>query len=133
MLVTIDFFKQLFNKTFDIGSDTNKIANKQQIDESFVETLLGMNENQFLTLIKNSGYDVDNSPKENIIFFICYKTAEQLILGQNAMLPDSSTLKEIARKSAEYEAIIMNNVNKVVQNVPIVGCSIPLPKENLQP
>ncbi|MGL4897156.1 MAG: hypothetical protein ACRC31_01820 [Cetobacterium sp.] len=134
MLVTIDFFKSLFKKTFNIGTDQNKIDNNQQIDEAYVIELLAMNETQFIQRIKNMGYAItDTTATTNIIFYICYKTAELLILGNYTMVKGETTIDYIIKKSIEFENLALQDLNQVVQNIPIGGYTITVPKENLCP
>lgn len=134
MYTTLQFFTQLFKKVFTIGSDAQKIEVNQMIDETFVSTLLEMHETQFVSRVKNLGYTItDDTPKSNIIFFVCYKTACSLILGQYTQLPQGSTLKSIEEMAKNYEALALQDVNLVVQQVPIAGFTVSMNSQNIRP
>lgn len=133
-LVDIIFFKQLFARTFNIGTDSVTISNNQMIDETFVTTLLNMHETQFISRIKNMGYGInEDTPTSNIIFYICYNTATQLILGQYSNMNSESILPLILEKTKEYEALALKDVNLIVQQIPIGAMSVKIPTQSLLP
>lgn len=133
-MVSITFFMQLFNKIFDIGTNADKISSKQQIAQTFVEELIAMNLEQFISKIKSDGYTITpETPTANIKFFVCYITAEQLILGQYTELPEGTTLKDIVRLADEYRALALNDVNSIVQQKPITGFVVQARREVIRP